>query len=178
MAKQLFEKILPRPEVIKEHKSLAAISHRLHEHNLWHLNRRSVAGGVALGVAMAFIPIPLQMLCSAILAIYLNVNLPLAVAAVWITNPVTIPIFTIACYKTGATLLGMPEQPLVFEFDVGTMAKQLESVIVPVLAGCVVIGSIASGLSYALVRWFWRISVIRRWNRRKLARAARKKSPE
>lgn len=175
MAKRFFQNLLPDPDVIRQHKALSAIQHRLHEHNLWHLNRRSVAGGVALGVAVAFIPIPLQMLCSAALAIYLNVNLPLAVALVWITNPVTIPLFTFACYKTGALALGLPEQPFVFEFDIGTIVQQLESAVIPILAGCVILGSLASALSYGVVRGLWRISVIRRWNRRKLTRNSNKK---
>ena len=177
MSKRFIQKLLPSPDVIQQHKALAAIQHRLHEHNLWHLNRRSVAGGVALGVAVAFIPVPLQMLLSAALAIYLNVNLPLAVAMVWITNPVTIPLFTFACYKTGALALGVPAEAFVFEFDIGTMAQQLESAIIPVLAGCIIIGSLASALSYGVVRGVWRISVIRRWNRRKHARKLKRKRP-
>ena len=57
-----------------------------------------MAGGVSLGLFIAFTPtIPFQMLLAALGAILLRVNLPAALAACWITNPLTaLPIYLTA----------------------------------------------------------------------------------
>lgn len=76
-------------------------------HNLlWRTDRRSIAGGLALGLFIAFTPtIPFQMTLAIIGALLLKVNLPIAIAACWITNPLTaIPIYT-AAWKLGKYLI-------------------------------------------------------------------------
>ena len=51
----------------------------LHHPNLWHLHRRSVAGGVAVGMFCGLIPGPFQMIGAAIMSVLFRVNLPVAV---------------------------------------------------------------------------------------------------
>jgi len=50
---------------------------------VWHLNRRSVAGGVAVGLFVSWVPVPLQMLFAAVLAAVLRVHVPVSVVMVW-----------------------------------------------------------------------------------------------
>jgi hypothetical protein len=58
---------------------------------LWCTDRRSIAGGLAFGLFIAFTPtIGFQMSMAVIGAILLKVNLPIAIAACWLTNPLTI----------------------------------------------------------------------------------------
>ncbi|HOK66448.1 MAG TPA: DUF2062 domain-containing protein [Anaerohalosphaeraceae bacterium] len=73
---------------------------------LWRTNRRSIAGGLALGLFIAFTPtIPFQMTLAVIGALFLKVNLPIAIAACWITNPLTaLPVYT-AAWKLGKYLI-------------------------------------------------------------------------
>jgi len=54
---------------------------------VWHLNRRSVAGGVAVGLFVSWVPVPLQMLLAAVLSAVLRVHVPVSVVMVWFTNP-------------------------------------------------------------------------------------------
>ncbi|WP_159217560.1 DUF2062 domain-containing protein, partial [Klebsiella pneumoniae] len=82
----------------------------LYNPNLWCLNRRSAAGAFAVGLFMAFVPLPSQMIMAAGLAIVLGVNLPLSIALVWITNPITMPVIFYFTYKLGAWLMGTPAQ--------------------------------------------------------------------
>jgi uncharacterized protein (DUF2062 family) len=72
--------------------------HRLFMRVSWRTDSRSIAGGLALGLFIAFTPsIPFQMLLAACGAIYFRVNLPIALAACWVTNPLTaVPIYTAA----------------------------------------------------------------------------------
>ncbi|MFS9598796.1 DUF2062 domain-containing protein, partial [Klebsiella variicola] len=76
------------------------------------MNRHSVARAMAVGLFAAFIPIPLQMLLAAILAIVVRGNMPIAVSLVWLTNPITMPVVFICSYMSGAGLLNVPPRSL------------------------------------------------------------------
>jgi uncharacterized protein (DUF2062 family) len=74
------------------------LGERVFHHGIWALDIDSVAGGLSLGLFVAFTPtIPFHMLLCAIGAILLRVNLPIALAASWIMNPLTaLPIYLFA----------------------------------------------------------------------------------
>jgi uncharacterized protein (DUF2062 family) len=63
------------------------------ERDLWHPCRDSVASGLAIGLFASQLPIPGQMLLAGIWAVPFRANIPIALAACWVTNPITqIPI--------------------------------------------------------------------------------------
>ncbi|MBN2594659.1 MAG: DUF2062 domain-containing protein [Sedimentisphaerales bacterium] len=72
--------------------------HKLFTDVLWRIDKRSISGGLALGLFVAFTPtIPFQMLLTVCGGLYFRVNLPIALAACWVTNPLTaVPIYTAA----------------------------------------------------------------------------------
>jgi len=76
--------------------------HKLFTDVLWKIDKRSISGGLALGLFVAFTPtIPFQMILTVCGGLYLRVNLPIALAACWVTNPFTaLPIYT-AGWKLG-----------------------------------------------------------------------------
>ena len=69
MRPKFFKRFLPEPHTLREHRYLRHIAPWLTHPNLWHLNRRSVAGGVAIGLFSGLVPGPLQMLSGALLAL-------------------------------------------------------------------------------------------------------------
>ncbi|MBN1297996.1 DUF2062 domain-containing protein [bacterium] len=79
---------------------------RIFHHEIWKPDQRSMAAGLALGLFIAFTPtIPFQMILSIIGAVVLRVNLPIALAACFITNPVTaVPIY-LAAHQLGQFLI-------------------------------------------------------------------------
>ena len=91
MPRRIFKRYMPDPERIRGDKSLRFLGKLIHEPNLWHLNRRSVARAMAVGLFAAFIPLPMQMLLAASLAIPVRGNLPISIGLVWLTNPITMP---------------------------------------------------------------------------------------
>lgn len=73
---------------------------RIHNRDLWHLRRHPVANGLAGGLFIAMLPIPLQSLFAAAVGIARGWNLPAAVVATWVSNPFTyLPMFLGAKYS-------------------------------------------------------------------------------
>ena len=81
--KQFLKKYMPSAESIKQHKILKRLGPMIHQPGLWSLNRHSAALGLAIGFFFSWIPIPFQMVPSALIAVLLGANLPLALAGVW-----------------------------------------------------------------------------------------------
>ncbi|MGO3345421.1 MAG: DUF2062 domain-containing protein [Marinomonas sp.] len=169
MPKRYLKKFIPNPEKLKESKALRLLGKQIYEPDLWHLNRRSVARAFFNGLFWAFIPMPLQMVVSALLAIPLRANIPLSIALVWITNPLTMPFVFYFNYKVGSWLVG-DDSGKDFHLSVEWIWAKLEHIWVPLY-----VGSIASGLSFAILAYIitllvWRIQVVKRWKERKQKR--------
>lgn len=170
MPKNLIKKYLPDPDFIKEHKNLRIFGELLHNANLWHLNRRSAAGAFAVGIFMAFVPVPFQMLLAAGAAILFKVNLPLSVALVWISNPVTMPPMFYATYVLGAWILQTEVHPFSFELTMEWLIHAIALYGPAFLLGCLVAGVFFSTLSYFSIRWIWRWKTVRSWQKRRESR--------
>lgn len=138
----------------------------LHSPNLWHLNRRSVAGAFANGLFMAFIPVPFQMVLAAAGAILFRVNLPISVALVWITNPLTMPPMFYGAYRVGNWLMGRQGGAFHFELSFDWLMTGFGHIWQPFLLGCLVCGAIASLSGYLAIRLYWRHHVIKEWRKR------------
>lgn len=182
MPKKLIKKFLPHPDVIKEHKALAVFGTLLHDHNLWHLHRRSARGAFAVGIFAALMPMPGQTVLAIALAIFCRVNLPISFALCWLTNPFTMaPIFYV-CYNVGAFLLGKPVQDVQaqtvefnteFAFSLEWLQASMEWLLANVgaMGESFVLGSFVVAIASAIVLffavdWFWRLSIMHAWKKR------------
>ncbi len=172
MPRKFFKKVLPDPDKYRRHPYLNKVfGPLLQDPNLLHLNRRSVTGAFFIGLFIAFMPIPLQMVVAAALAIYFHTNLPLSVALVWISNPFTIPALSWFCYKVGAILLGTKLHTIQFEFTFSWLTTELLMIWQPFLLGCFLVGAISALLGGFSVNLMWRINVGRQWHLRKMLRS-------
>ncbi|AVQ86637.1 DUF2062 domain-containing protein [Plesiomonas shigelloides] len=167
MLKQFIQKYLPSQEAMQNHKSLRILNRWLHHANLWNLNRRSASGAFAVGLFVAFIPLPCQMLLAAAGAILLRVNLPLSVALVWLTNPVTMPPIFYCAYKVGSWILGTPPFTGEVHFTTEWMMQHFSHLFTPFLLGSFVCGIVAAIVGYFAIRGIWRYSVTRNWQKRR-----------
>lgn len=52
---------MPDPEKLRNHKHLRIFGSLLNKPNLWALNRRSAPGAFAIGLFVAWMPMPFQM---------------------------------------------------------------------------------------------------------------------
>ena len=171
MPKRIIKRWLPDQDKLKEHKHLRLFGRLLLDANLWHLNRRSAAGACAVGLFMAWIPLPCQMLLAAGGAILFRVNLPLSVALVWLSNPFTMPPLFYGAYLVGCQLLGHPAQHIEIQFTWAWLVSVFETLAPPLLLGSLVLALLSALMGYAFIRTFWRINTVRQWQKRKEARA-------
>ncbi|MBV1907517.1 MAG: DUF2062 domain-containing protein [Pseudomonadales bacterium] len=172
MPRKFIQRYMPNPASLREHPVLRPLGNLLHDPGIWHLHKRSVSGACFIGCFCAFLPIPFQMIPAALLAIASRCNLPIAVALVWISNPLTIgPLFYFA-YRLGAWLLNTEPTIHAVELNVEWLTIQLHHIWKPLLLGSITCGWVAGVSASVLSRLLWRFHVIRRWK----ARRAKRKS--
>jgi uncharacterized protein (DUF2062 family) len=166
MHRHLIKRYTPSRAALKQHRFLRHLGTLLHDENLWHLNRRSVSGAFACGLFWAMIPIPIQMVTSALSAIFFRVNLPISVALVWITNPLTIPPVFYTNYLVGIWLLGTPASIGQFKLSVDWILAELNVIWKPLVLGSLVVAVILSATGYLVVRMYWRWNVLKKFRAR------------
>ena len=167
MPKHLIRRITPDHDTVRNHRHLQIFGKLLHDPNLWHLNRRSASGAFAIGLFMAFVPVPFQMVLAAAAAIPFRVNLPLSVALVWITNPITMPAIFYFAYLVGTWVIGQPPQDFEFQLSFEWLGNELASSWKPFLTGCFLLATTSSIIGYFTVSQFWIYAVKKQRSRRK-----------
>lgn len=173
MPRQIFKRYMPNPEKLKSNPSLRFLGNLIHDPNLWHLNRHSVARAVAVGLFWAMLPIPMQMFAAAFLAIPLRANLPISVGLVWVTNPVTMPPIFYANYKLGAWLLGTPTLQLPDKITLSWILEVTTKHWQPLFTGSIVTGLLLAMTGYFATLLYWRWWVNRNWRKRNQLRNSR-----
>ncbi len=181
MPRKFLKKYLPMPshEAVRNSRHFARFAGFLHHPNLWHLNRHSVAGAVAVGMFSGLVPGPLQMIAAAILAVLLRVNLPVAMATTLYTNPFTIGPLYVLAYMIGRLIMGADGHALSPPRDVewtqpgASLAAYVDwllSMGTPLAVGLVALALALAALGYTFVQLGWRAYVIRAWHRRRQSR--------
>ena len=183
MPRKFFRKYLPSAADVRANRLVAMFGSLLHHPNLWHLNRDSVAGAVAIGLFAELVPGPLQMLAALLLAIPLHRNLPVALLMTLYTNPLTIVPLYVVAYGYGSLLLGGGNaRPRIepFEMDWGQFVDSLWRLAdwtlalgKPLAVGLVALGLTLALLGYLLVQLGWRAYVVLAWRARRAKRARR-----
>lgn len=121
------------------------------------INRKMIANGIAVGVFVSLIIMPMQTLIVLLAMPFVRFNIPIAIAVTWLSNPFTTPFILYMEYTTGSFLLGM--QPTEVEITLEWFMKNLKSIFVPLYAGTAFYSIIGSILAYYFVNLLWRNSV-------------------
>ncbi len=137
-----------------------------HEH-LWVRDQRAVAGGLAIGLFVAFTPtIPLQMFLAAVGAIYFKLNIPIALAACWITNPLTAGPIYLASWKVGRYILeNFAVLGNFFDFFGQGRMHSIVKQSAYLWTGSLVFASLAAILGYWVTVMFW--NRVTQWHKEK-----------
>jgi uncharacterized protein (DUF2062 family) len=134
------------------------VARHVFDRTLWQPDERRVAAGVAAGLFLCMVPIPLQMFAGAAVAIRFRWNIPSAVLACWVTSPVTWPVTYLPAWLLGLHLTGT--DPAVIRdlgaFDLGALVSYASghswSLVAAGLAGCLTVGAALAVLGYVITR--------------------------
>ena len=169
-------RFMPNPALLKGTWAERVLGNIIHDPHLLHLNRRSVSLGVLVGLFWAFTPIPTQMIPAALCAWVIRANLPISLALVWISNPLTIPPLFLAFYMTGSWMLDIPIMPPEGAVTLEWFKARMGDVWKPFLLGSITFSVVSAGLGYLLVRAWWISTVRANWAARRKERAARRRA--
>ncbi|MBI4221249.1 MAG: DUF2062 domain-containing protein [Planctomycetes bacterium] len=138
------------------------IGDRLFDPRLWKPTQTSVSAGLAIGIFIALTPtIGVQIPLIILSALFLRVNIPVALAASWITNPLTAPVIYPLQYKLGLWLSGAPDASLLEGYT--GMLRIFFRYARPLWVGSLISATCSSILAYAAISsiW-WLVSKLRR----------------
>jgi len=130
------------------------------------INRRSITGGLVLGLFIGVLPFLGHTPVVVILALLLRVNLPVAVLSIWIANPLTYGPLYYGEYKLGTFLMKLPPAALSLDLPWKELIATLARTWRPLWLGAVVIGLLLAGTAYVLSNAAWRITTMRRLQHR------------
>jgi uncharacterized protein (DUF2062 family) len=176
MPRKFFRKYLPDGDTVRNSRYFAWLGRWLEHPNLWALNRDSVAGGVAIGLAAGLVPGPLQMVTATLIAVPLRKNLPVALLMTLYTNPFTIAPLYLLAYGYGRLLLGAggrPAEVQPYEWDWAHVIDSIDRLLQwtlslgkPLGVGLIALALTLSVLGYLAVQIGWRVYTVLAWRAR------------
>ena len=166
---------MPSVESVRRNKWVGWIGPAIYHPRLWHLNRKGVATGAAIGIFFGFLVPVLQIPVAAAVAVWLRGNIVIAISTTLITNPFTFaPIYFFA-NEMGAFVFSVlePETPNVITgaaYQAGDMVvswfDKFMSVGKNVAIGLILFAIIGAATVYTSILGIWRLVVYIEWRRR------------
>lgn len=132
------------------------VGERLFDPPLWKSTPHGIAGGLALGTFIALTPtLGVHAILVVVFAFFLRVNIPAALIACMITNPLTAPVIYPLEYELGLWLAGPPgpEEIAAYSTRMQSFARYAK----PLWVGSVVSGVVGAALAYGIGIWIHRV---------------------
>lgn len=168
--KGFLQKWLPNKDYFLKYRTLRLIRPLLEEPAYWRLSRNNVARSFLIGLFFACIPLPLQTILSAVLAVRFRANIALAILLVWVSNPITMPPLFYFTYRLGAFILHWPVDHYHFEWTWHWFASEFAHIWIPLFFGSVLTGVVAGITGFFSVKWIWWFFTARKWRNRRRRR--------
>jgi len=121
------------------------------------INRKMVTRALCVGICIGLIPMPFQMLLVLGMIFFFKFNVPIALAMVWLSNPLTMPFMYYVEYTTGAYILGM--EKLGVELSLAWFENNFSRIFIPLYVGTLFYALTLAPLVYVSVNWLWIRSV-------------------
>lgn len=165
-----WKKRLPKREEILESRFVRPFAHYFGHGALWHLNRRSVARGVAIGMFVAFMTPIAQTVFAALASVPFRANVTVAALATFVTNPFTTPPILYFAHYIGMRLLhllGLADEHREVLNSIGSMWSDAPLILGATAIGLFAIAVVCSLVSYFAVDLVWRWRLAQRWRSRR-----------
>jgi len=112
---------------------------------------RYVAMGMAVGIFVSATPtIPFQTIIAVALAFIMRGSKAAAALGVWLSNPITFPVFYLASYKTGAVLFGISADTDIAVQTTSDLLKLGFDISLAAITGGIIIGIILAIGAYII----------------------------
>lgn len=184
MPRRLFQRLTarvrPAIDAITAHPVVRRHVPALADPDVWHLNRRSAARAVAVGLFCGLIPGPLQAAGAIAGSLAVRANFPLAVATTFYTNPFTIvPLYAVA-YEYGRLFFPGAPPAVIATLPWADGASAWLTALLgwmaalgkPLAVGLVLLAATLAAVGWGCVRLAWRWHTVRAWRRRARLRTA------
>ena len=172
--REWIERLKPSVQKITRHPWVVRYVPALSDPDLWHLNRRSTARGVAVGLLCGLIPGPVQVAGAIGLSLLWRANFPLAAITTLYTNPFTIVPLYIVAYEYGRLFFpGAPHAVAALPPSFSDAASYVPALAAwmaelgkPLVLGIVLLAFTHAAAGFVAVRVAWRCHVVAMWRKR------------
>ncbi len=159
-------RLLRHPRRRRQSRLQNWLAERVFDRELWRPKRDTVAKGLAAGLFLAMIPVPVQMVVGVAIASTKRWNIPATVIGVWLTNPLTLWLYYFP-YKLGMAIFSAIGIDVAGGRNVMSHMKNADTLLSfsnlsdafttaqAWLLGCVITGSVVAAIGYALVYFLW-----------------------
>ncbi len=120
-------------------------------------NRKNITKGLFIGLFIAFIPMPMQMLAVLAMMPFAKFNVPIAFSMVWLSNPITMPAMYYIEYLTGSFFLQTQIEPVVMSVE--WFSANLKNIFIPLYVGTLFYSLTVPAIVYYAVNYLWKFSV-------------------
>jgi uncharacterized protein (DUF2062 family) len=164
------KRITPDRHTLEKLWCLRPIKTLVLDRGCWTFHRHSVTRAFAVGLFIAFIPptpLPVHIVTCVILGVLFRLNLPVLIATVFLSNPLTWLPQVAGSIWVGAKLMGMDLVPVLHELHHRHPWRHIGELWAPLLLGALVLGLTAAAAGYVLAQLAWRARVLYQLRRRR-----------
>jgi hypothetical protein len=173
MLRSLLRRFLPDPDKLRAHRGLRWMGPLLNRDWLWRANRHGIAAGLASGLFLGLLVPVGQMVFACAAALLLRANLPAAVAATFVSNPLTTPAILLGGYHLGVAVLEIPPPLADTALSDLPLMEKLTAMGEPLLVGLSIMATVSAVLCYVAVVAVWRLPGLLRLARQRRRSAER-----
>jgi uncharacterized protein (DUF2062 family) len=156
-------RFLKHPRKLRDRPVMRWFARHFLDKQVWKPTQHTLAGGTAVGMFITLQLLPIQTPSAVILAAIFRVNIPIAIALCWLSNPFTIPFLAWLEYAVGKWFLALyttvpatpfPKQLPDSMVDAWVVLREHAPVM---LMGGILVGAVGALISYVATWGVWEV---------------------